>query len=146
MKTFSSIDVADFFLYAAQQRGEGISAIKLQKLIYFAHGWHLALLGHPLLDENIVVKSYGPTIGSIYDKFKYFGNNSICLDNFKKFYCDKKRKELLNKVWDVYRTFSAIQLSNISHKPGSPWDQAYKQNMTIIPDEIIKKYFIKQLC
>ena len=43
--------IANFFI--DRYGRHGITPLKLQKLIYVAHGWHLALLDKPLvIDEN----------------------------------------------------------------------------------------------
>ena len=36
---------------------------------------------------------------------------------------------IIRKVWEIYGKYSAVQLSNMMHAPGTPWDQVTK-NMT----------------
>ena len=56
-------------------------------------------------------------------------------------------KALIAKVWEVYQEYTAIQLSNMTHQSGTPWDQIYRQfdgsipNAVAIPDDSIKAYF-----
>jgi uncharacterized phage-associated protein len=50
---FDSKAVANEFLKLAEQDGVKLSPMKLLKLVYFAHGWHLALKGEPLLNERV---------------------------------------------------------------------------------------------
>jgi len=44
--------------------------MKLQKLVYYAHGWHLALNNEPLIDEQVECWQYGPVISSLFHEFK----------------------------------------------------------------------------
>ena len=57
---YSAKAVANYFLARAKESGETLSPMKLQKLIYFAHGWHLAVFDAPLLDEEVQAWDYGP--------------------------------------------------------------------------------------
>ena len=50
---YNAIAVANYFIDKAKADGVPLTHMKLQKLIYFAHGWHLALYGEPLIDEEI---------------------------------------------------------------------------------------------
>ena len=54
-----------------------LTPLKLQKLIYYAHGWHLAIRNAPLIDEVIEAWEYGPVVPNVYHEFKKFGNRPI---------------------------------------------------------------------
>lgn len=69
--------VANYFLDKAREDGVDLSPMKLQKLIYFAHGWHLAIYGEPLIDESVEAWAWGPVISSIYHDFKKYGRDPI---------------------------------------------------------------------
>jgi len=53
--TYSSFEVANYFIKKSLQEKRPITPMKLQKLIYFAHGWNLGLAGKPLINELISV-------------------------------------------------------------------------------------------
>ena len=126
--------VANHFL---KKYGEtGITPLKIQKLVYIAHGWHLAVRGTPLVnDERAEAWEYGPVYASLYHEFKHRGRLPI-LDlatdfdeNMKKFtpkidHRDEDARKLLDRVWKVYGHMSGTQLSALCHQPGSPWDEA----------------------
>jgi uncharacterized phage-associated protein len=157
--SYSSKAIANYFLDAGRQDGKSISPLKMQKLAYFAHGWYLALQNEPLLDERVEAWRYGPVVPSLYHEFKSYGRGAISeyateLDvssNFDwitpKVPDEPRLKEFLDKVWEVYSPFSAIQLSNATHRPGTPWCQTWGNNGatmgTDISDELIKTYFKK---
>ncbi len=47
-------DVADYFLSRCDEdSGDAISNLKLQKLVYYAQGFSLALLGEPLFQNKM---------------------------------------------------------------------------------------------
>ncbi|MDP8989584.1 MAG: DUF4065 domain-containing protein [Acidobacteriota bacterium] len=135
--------------------------MKLQKLVYYAHGWNLAISNVPLINECVEAWEYGPVIPSIYHAFKRFGSGDITekatrpemIDfNTLRFLTptveDQDTIEFLKAVWDGYGDLSAIQLSNLTHQPGTPWSTIYAQNQgrkgVDIPDALIREYFVAQ--
>ena len=40
---YSALTVANYFIQHAENLGARMSPMKLQKLVYYANGWHLAL-------------------------------------------------------------------------------------------------------
>ena len=60
-------DVANYFLSLCDEdAGDLISNLKLQKLVYYAQGFHLAISGEPLFDEKIMAWEHGPVIPQLY--------------------------------------------------------------------------------
>ena len=136
---WSAKAVANYFLQIADEQRASIEPLKLQKLIYYAHGWALALLDRPLIDEQVQAWKYGPVIASVYHAFKRFGNGrilelSVDFDDAGNPYTPTipqtavDQRKLLNRVWAIYGGFSGVQLSNMTHQPGSPWSQAWEAN------------------
>ena len=54
-----------------------VSPMKLQKLVYFAHGWHLAIHNRPLVNEQVEAWKFGPVFSDLYHQIKSFGNEKI---------------------------------------------------------------------
>ena len=73
----SSKAVANYFLDIAERDGKTLNPMKLQKLVYIAHGWHLAIRRRPLIRESVEAWKYGPVIADLYHEFKKFGNMPI---------------------------------------------------------------------
>jgi uncharacterized phage-associated protein len=149
--------IANWFL--AKQH---MTPMRLQKLVYFAHGWHLALYGgEPLIDEMIEAWDYGPVVPSLYQEFKQFGSDKITAPATDLRWTgqprlvkevvpmvpesDVRTNRLLERVWQVYGTFTAYQLSRMTHVEGAPWSLASQQNRGIrgadIPNPLIAEYF-----
>lgn len=60
--TIKSVDVADYIL----NKYEELSAMKLQKLVYYSQAWHLAWEDKPLFIEEIQAWEIGPVIPELY--------------------------------------------------------------------------------
>ncbi|MGK7927344.1 MAG: Panacea domain-containing protein [Spirulina sp.] len=116
----SARDVAEYFLALADDEndssGELISNLKLQKLLYYAQGLHLALFDRPLFPEKIESWTYGPVIPEIYRYYKEYGSGSLPFPkdfDYSKF--NDKIKDVLEEVYRVYGQFSAWKLRNLAH-------------------------------
>ncbi len=159
MRGYSAKAVANYFL--KKYGKSGITPLKIQKLVYISHGWYLAFYDAPLVsDEYAEAWEYGPVFASLYHEFKYRGRLPIInlgtdIDGDFRTVTpridrgDKETKKLLDKVWDVYGGMSGIELSELCHQPGSPWDKARKESPGIrnahIDDRSIKKHYLKKL-
>lgn len=49
--SYSAKEIANYFLELSAKKD--ISPLKIQKLVYIAHGWHLALYGEPLVQDEL---------------------------------------------------------------------------------------------
>jgi uncharacterized phage-associated protein len=160
---FSAKAVANEFLTIARAEGKDLTPLKLQKLVYFAHGWFLALTSKPLIAERIQAWQYGPVIPSLYQEFKEYGNEPIGtpamdlgwsegrptyvvdqLDNSDRPEAEiNSARQVIGKVWELYGNYSSARLSNASHVTGGPWERVYKEGSKSIsiPNDEIMKYF-----
>lgn len=62
---FPTIAIANHFIMRRWRDGVHVSPMKLQKLVYFAPGWYLALFNKPLIDERVEAWKFGPVILSM---------------------------------------------------------------------------------
>lgn len=153
---YNPITIANYFLhkYGADYH---ITPMKLVKLVYIAHGWHLGITDSALIDENPEAWKYGPVVPRIYYKFKEFGKTPIKTGK-KNSTADididlpKEKREFLDKIWEVYGRFTAIQLSEKTHQPGTPWYIIWHLNNRKgefgafqIPDNLIRDYYKRML-
>ncbi len=60
-KDRSMAHVQDVARYILEKRGR-MSAMKLQKLVYYSQGWHLVFDGEPLFAERIEAWANGPVV------------------------------------------------------------------------------------
>jgi uncharacterized phage-associated protein len=123
----NSIAVANYFIKKSLNDGTEVTPMKLVKLVYIAHGWHLALNnGEPLLPEAVEAWKYGPVVPKIYHTFKKYGGSRITSlesqDNEFPNITDPGLVTFLDKVWEIYKNYSGFQLSTLTHQPDTPWD------------------------
>lgn len=116
-------DVAEYFIARAIEDDDPISNMKLQKLIYYAQGFHLALFDCVLFADPIEAWQHGPVVPALYHEYKVYGPNPIILDvslDYDKF--DGTTLELLNDVYNLYGQYSAFALRNMTHTE-PPWKE-----------------------
>lgn len=116
--------------------------MKLNKLLYFAQGYNLALLDKPLFNDVIEAWQYGPVIKNVYQSFNNKENISQTYGTFSLNAFDGWTIKLLLAVIDDYGKYSSSKLIEITHKKNSPWGNVYSPNKNnIISQESIKSYF-----
>lgn len=139
-----------------------LDPLKLQKLLYYAHGWHLALTGRPLLDRSVEAWQYGPVLPDVYRAFRAFGAQPITQPaqdlvqrgaklvitpyalpsgSAEAAYADR----VLDRVLEQYGSYSGVELSAMTHGPATPWARAWQQHadkrFVPISDADITAYF-----
>ncbi len=137
-------DVAEYFLSLVNEDvGEGITNMKMQKLLYYAQGYSLALFGMPLFNEAIEAWQYGPVVPELYHAYKQFGNTPLPQPHRETVNLfTQPEQELLNQIYYEYGQFSAWRLSDMTHQE-TPWRSTPING--IISHEILKSYFQTQL-
>lgn len=134
--------VADFFLSKADDdAGDLISNLKLQKLLYYAQGFYLALNDKPLFEEEIYAWTHGPVVPSIYDEFKEHGQAGIPKPAESPTF-DEETVGLLDEVYTVFGQFSAWKLRNMTHEE-PPWKRT--KSGQVISKDALREYFKTQV-
>jgi uncharacterized phage-associated protein len=132
--------VANEFLSLQMQEENSppVDQMKLQKLVYYAHAWHLAIKGKELFEDDIEAWPWGPVVRNLYIEFKEFGSKPISGKRAKiivkdgnnnpldwrvvtPYVIDPETKVFIKSVWDSHKEFTGIQLSNATHIEGEPW-------------------------
>lgn len=117
---YKALDIANKIISKTDlEHGDTISNLKLQKMMYYQQGFHLAYFGTPLFDEDIVAWQYGPVVPSVYKEYKSFESNSISTSKEGISLSDDE-EELFNNVYEEYNQFSAAALMKMTHEE-SPW-------------------------
>lgn len=143
--------VCNFLINKGVDENRPITNISLQKMLYFAQGFHLAEKEEPLFDEDIYAWKFGPVVREVYHEYKYFGNNYISRPTFSLEFTrplSAQSKNFLQDIWNSFKRFAPFTLVEMTHRKGSPWyDIVYNQhgghvpNNVIIPKESLKNYF-----
>jgi uncharacterized phage-associated protein len=115
-------DIAQYFLAQRDDdAGDLISNLKLQKLVYYAQGFSLALYDRPLFPERIEAWTHGPVVPGLYYEYKNYGSGALPFPSgcdFSSF--NAQTRELLDEVYATYGQFSAWKLRDMTLSE-PPW-------------------------
>jgi uncharacterized phage-associated protein len=142
--------VANEFLRCAWERGDSLTNMQLQKLVYIAHGYSLALVDTKLVVQPIQAWRYGPVIPKLYHSLQQYGSGlvtePIATPSHERL--SETFRALISVVESAYGRFSGPQLSTMTHREGTPWRQVYDPKATstkTIDDELIKQHYLTLL-
>lgn len=142
-------EIADCFLKIVDRdSGSTITPLKLQKILYYAQGWYLAINNKELFKEEFQAWAHGPANPAIYDKYKKYGYNSIDYPESKSCKIDNNIIDFLYMIWNTYGIYDGKYLEKMTHSE-TPWIEARKRanchdgdNCTeIITKESMKEFF-----
>ena len=145
---YKALDIAKKLIFKAQNDepngGERLPNLKLQKLLYYQQGFHLAFFGTPLFAEDVEAWMYGPVVPAVYDEYSAYGSSALP-EVKEPVSLSENEEELFNEVYDAYREFSAIGLMNRTHSE-RPWLDAVPHDRgTVISQESMMSYFKTQI-
>ena len=138
--------IANSLLRLADDQCDPMINMKLQKMLYYEQGYHLAYFGMPLLREEIRAWFYGPVVPCVYNKYKVYENKQIEADesisdvDFK----DDDEWAVFRRVFDVFSVYSATGLINMTRSE-EPWLKADVNNNEVITKASMKRYFKKRV-
>lgn len=112
--------IFDTAKYITEQRGE-MSAMKLQKLMFYAQAWHLVWQERELFPDDFEAWANGPVLQSLYSVHR--GMFSVTAELFP--LGDSRRlspveRASIDKVLGFYGEQTAQWLSNLTHQE-MPW-------------------------
>ena len=118
----SIFDVVKYIL----SKKNNITAMKLQKLVYYCQAWSIVWDVEPLYKENIEAWANGPVIRELYERHK--GIYKINGDSFNADLGDvsklnRDQKDTIESVIKYYGDKSSQWLSDLTHKE-DPWKKA----------------------
>lgn len=123
--------VFDVASYLLRRAGEPLSAVKLQKLCFYAFGWHAHLTGEALFRERFYAMEHGPVVGELLSA--HAGRPAVTLEMISSQLQARESQEeqftpytaaVLDAVWDAYKGLSPWDLVELSHKE-RPWMQSW---------------------
>ncbi|BDG46395.1 type II toxin-antitoxin system antitoxin SocA domain-containing protein [Parageobacillus sp. KH3-4] len=146
------LEVAKYFIAKSiPGTPKAVTHLKLQKLVYYAQGFYLAVHNKPLFGERIEAWVHGPVCPSLYRLFNHYNYNEIddMKIDIKNLNLDKDAIEILDFVWDNLGHLSGKELEELTHQE-APWLDAregldpYEISNNIIPLEHIHAYFVNE--
>jgi uncharacterized phage-associated protein len=150
--------VANYFIDRADRTELPLTIMTLLKVLYFAHGWHLAQFSKPLIAQPFEAWKHGPVSRVVYDQYKESGKKTIkkravsfdpnSMEFIETPYSfEKGTQKLLDDIFDYYAKFHPFTLSDLTHEKGGPWDEIWSGAQDravpgmIIPNKLILRWF-----
>lgn len=155
-------EVANAILDAADAANFGLTNMALNKIVYFAHAWSLALQSRPLVDSPFEAWQFGPVHPQVYRQLKAFGDGVVQSrltridletggDIPVEVRLDPDEVAHIERVTRFYGGYSAAKLVRISHEPGAPWDKVWSSAQgracpgMVIPDDLTESFYRSKL-
>lgn len=144
----NALYIASYFIQKGIQEGLFVSHLKLQKLIYIAHGWHLAFFNQPLIDSTVEAWQFGPVIPVVYNELKHWGSRDFTFNpigmSLRHSETFPDTLEVVDGVWHHYKTYKANELVELTHEKGTPWDAVFWGGTykAPIPDPLTQNYYV----
>ncbi len=131
--------------------GGPMAQMKLQKLVYLAHGWNLAINNESLVSGRIEAWDGGPVMRLIWNHLRDFGYNAVgsllgaSRDAPFEAELQEHEREVIRHVWRRYGLYSGAELSEMTHEPGTPWSNAYfgSGRNSALSQSDIRQHFIE---
>jgi len=149
MPSYSPVAVANEFI---KKGPKGIipNQMKLQKLVHLANGWNLAINHEPLVGELPEAWDGGPVFRSIWNAVKSSGHraNDLLLRTpfgVPNVELTHNERKVIDHVWNKYNKYSGLELSEMTHRPGTPWTKTYfeRGRNSLIPNDLMEKHYIE---
>ena len=145
----SALDVAAWFLNEVDRKaGDSITNLKLQKLVYYAQAWSVALLGRPLFEERVEAWAHGPVVDVVYQEYKQYGYDGLPRSRKRPRFTPEERV-VLEDVLSVYGEHSAKFLETLTHSE-QPWATAWgdrpaaSRSRREIPLPLMREFYLGQ--
>ena len=142
----SSITVANAFLDLASNAGKTLTNMQLQKLVFLAQGYSMAMLDRPVHYQNTHAWQFGPVTPKLYKQLQKYGNSWVTEkieQNVEEFIPeDSPEFEIITAVFNSFGHWTGGQLSALTHEENTPWKITWdKQPFSIIDTELMKKFY-----
>ena len=128
-----AFSVAEFFLSKKE-----LTPKKLQKLVYYAYAWFIALYSddvnhiNVLFDEKPQAWVHGPVFNSLFQKYKEYQWHEIPKSNKKVKFENDDLENFLEAVWRKFGKYSADELEAMTHQE-KPWVEARGLTPSALP-------------
>ena len=147
-ETHDALAIANTLIHLGIEKKRPCDPLQVIKLTYLCHGWMLGLYHRPMAAQPVLAWQYGPVIPAVYHAVKHYGRKSVApLFRWQYGRFDALEHDLIKQVSDVYRQFSGIELSMMTHAEGTPWHQIWHREgrNAEIPNPLIEEHFAAML-
>jgi uncharacterized phage-associated protein len=116
--------------------------LKLQKLLYYAQGYALALLRRPLFSERIKAWEHGPVIPQVRMAYKDFAGVLPRPEGLDLLAVDPEVRAILDRVYAEFGQYAAWALRNMTHDE-RPWTETTQSDE--IDRQLMADFFAERL-
>lgn len=120
--TSASKELADFLIVESRERGDLLTPLKLQKLMFYADAWNMALYDQELTAERFQAWVHGPVALSQYHRFKENRWHPI-LDEIERPDVSNAKETHLCEIVDIFGVETGPALEVMTHQE-LPWIEA----------------------
>ena len=156
-----SPEIANEFIRLAAADGQAFDQMQLQKLVYIAHGWALAMTGEPLTGDRPEAWDFGPMYRRLADALAGYGRHPVtriipsgaALSSEVRTENDRTWSELepmecelIARIAKDYGVFSSSQLSALTRGDDAPWASVFgagEGRFRDIPHALIRDQFVR---
>lgn len=123
--------IADYFLTKSE-----LTPKKIQKLVYYAYSWFIALnnqnenqIDNVLFNEVPEAWIHGPVFPTLYTRFKHYNWNEVPKNEQNIVFENDDIMSFLNDIWSKFGIYSADELEYMTHQE-TPWINARKNTIS----------------
>ena len=136
--------VSNFLLTDCRNKGDVLTNLKLQKLLYYAQAWYLARFDVPIFSEDFEAWIHGPVLPSQYRRFKTCEWRPIQDYIRAPQALPPKLTKHLNAIISTFGTETATALEMMTHQE-MPWLRARRNIPNNSPSRsVISKSSMKE--
>lgn len=156
-----SPEIANEFIRLAAADGHSFDQMKLQILVYIAHGWCLAIHDEPLTGDRPEAWSFGPVYRRLADALVGSGVESVAReirngeagqrwqgissDSPARADLEEFERKVIKVVYENYGSIDYSKLVAFPQQEGTPWAEIYADGggeYRDIPHNLIKAQFV----
>lgn len=139
------VTVHDVAAYILEKQGR-MTAMKLQKLVFYCQAWSLVWDERPLFAEQIEAWRNGPVVRELYEAHRGRFEVSNPWQRGDRQALDEDARETVDAVLEYYGSKSAAWLSGLTHRE-PPWRDARsgldedERSNAVISHEAMAEYY-----
>ena len=149
--------VARQFVDMADPSHPPLTPLKLIKMTFIAHGWHLGLHRESLIDEDVQAWEHGPVFPDLYEATKLYGDSpvvEVVKSEREKIRPPRGLKphevQVIVELNRAYGDQTGQDLSEMTHMKDSPWDVTVQRHggvetCPVIARDLIRDHYAKFL-
>ena len=152
--------IANCIIQLAWNERLPLTHLSLQKILFFAHAWHLAKFDQALIGQGFEAWQYGPVVRVVYDqlksnKAKPIERKLVRLDIETGAWVEASalltelEADFLTKLYHYYSKYDASVLVDLTHEAGGPWEKIWTKAVeNVVPgmgisDDEIKSWMLR---